>query len=129
MNTNHEGWINAFPELRTRPALIGELEQDRRLRSKLFHAFNVMHNVTNCPEQDVATEILALVADHYWANIKTRFIPDLEIKNHIAVNELTGLYRNFVLNMRARIKPTRQRKYKNPHYIIREGRYANRQSG
>jgi hypothetical protein len=111
--------IEGFPELQTRPELVAELQENRRLRSKLFHALNVLHNVTNLPDEDVATETLAVMSDYYWGRIKERFKPELEAKDVRLWNQLVGVYRNFVLNMRMRIKPTRRRPSKNPHYVLR----------
>jgi hypothetical protein len=78
-----------------------------------------LHNVTNLPDEDVATETLAVMSDYYWKRIAERFKSDLEAKDVRLWNQLVGVYRNFVLNMRARIRPTRRRLSKNPHFVLR----------
>ena len=116
--------IEGFPELQTRPELVAELAVNRRLRSKLFHAFNALHNVSNIPDPDVATETLQIMSDHYWNRITMLLKVELESKNVRLWNQLVGVYRNFVLNMRARIKPTRKQLSKNPHYVSRRSSIA-----
>lgn len=119
MSDTQNGWINAFPELKTRPGLMSVLWNNRRLRAKLFHAFNVLHHVSNLPDVDVASETLAIMADYYWERIKAQFKDELESYNVQFYNELVGLYRNLVLNMRLKIKPTRQWRVKNEHWVRR----------
>jgi len=111
--------IESFPELQSRPELVAHLQQNPRLRRKLFHALNVLHNVTNLSDEDVATETLAVMSDYYWGRIKERFKPELEAVDVRLWNQLVGVYRNFILNMRRRIKPTRRMDSKNPHYVVR----------
>lgn len=111
--------IEGFPELKSRPELVAELAVNRRLRSKLFHAMNVLHNVSNLPDEDVATETLHVMSDYYWERLKDRFKLELEAKDVRLYNQLVGVYRNFVLNMRVRIKPTRKPLCKNPHFVLR----------
>lgn len=118
MKPEQLSWISTFPELKTRPELVEELLVNRRLRSKLFHAFNVLGHIANCPDVNVATECLQIMSDYHWNKLRGFFKEELEAKNPILYNYLVSTFRNFTLNMQHRITGKKS-KVKNVHYVSR----------
>lgn len=118
MTPEQLSWMNTFPELRTRPELVEELRVNRRLRSKLFHAFNTLGLISNCPDECVATECLQVMSDYHWNRLRGFFKDELEGKDGRLYNQLVSTFRNFTLNMRSKITGKKSG-VRNRHYVVR----------
>jgi len=60
MKTQAEKWIATFPELATRPELLKEMEQSKRLKRNVFAAANFLRNVARTIKGPFAARILTL---------------------------------------------------------------------
>lgn len=118
-----EGWRLNYPELATRPNLVEELKINERFRKRLFFAFNVMANVPKITDIDVATHVLAVLADYHWQILNEAYQEELEGKQFTLYNQFVSAYRNFRLNVLNQIQRGHKGticKVKKPFYVRRD---------
>lgn len=107
------GWVQTYPELATRPALLDELAANKHLRAVLFRFLNLLENIAVMPDRAVKLYLFDLVKEQADKRFRDREEFNFE---PTVFNELMGAFKNITWNMRPalgmELKPLN-----NPHHV------------